>query len=168
MAKRREDLSPHYKANDEGGFGNPPVKNQFRGKPGPGRPKAGITFQEAIRQLLKLEVAVTADGNRLKMPLSEALMQRLAKEMLTGPMRALELGLLWMEKYGPQPQELKKVNYDFKDFSEDEKRLYRSFLMRAVAASEGGISQDHSGRNVCGTWQVYMRDDGFIGLERLD
>lgn len=42
---RKRPRSPHYQGNNKGGYGNPPVKSQFNGKAGPGRPSGPASLE---------------------------------------------------------------------------------------------------------------------------
>jgi len=164
MTKRKKEVSPHYQANNDGGFGNPPVSGQFKGKPGPGRPKGGTTLKTAVQKMLRQSVTMTIDGRRMDVPMTEAMMQRLRKDILTGSPRSLQLGLELAEKYGPAEEELRRTGFNTDDFTRDEMSLFRSFMLRAV---EGRPAFDHVVNNLTGTWRVLVREDGFIGFDRM-
>lgn len=163
MTKRkRKELSPHYKANDEGGFGNPPVSGQFKGKPGPGRPRGGTSLVTAIQRLLKEKVTVNTENGRVQITMTDAILRRLRKEILTGSMRGLELGLQWLEQYGPKDEEQRDEKWHLEDFSPDESTLLRSILLRVTRQPNPGAGND------CGTYRAYVRSDGYLGFEMVE
>jgi hypothetical protein len=73
-------------ANDQVGYAKPPRAKQFKkgtsGNPR-GRPK-GSGMRDAVDKVLGRKVAVTVDGQRLMVPLTEALLMQAAQSALTG------------------------------------------------------------------------------------
>lgn len=95
--------SRHYKGNDDGGYGNPPVSHQFKGKPGPGRPKGSKSIDGALRKTFgKKVVRVDKSGKRTFIAAPEALAERALELGLKGPLRANVEARKLAEKYGPQ------------------------------------------------------------------
>jgi len=81
--------SSHYKGNNEGGYGNPPVKDQFDGKPGPGRPKGSKSLDGALRKVFRKKVVrIDKNGKRTFIDAPEALADRLLELGLKGPLAA--------------------------------------------------------------------------------
>lgn len=129
---RRKPLSPHYKANNEGGYGNPPVSGQRKkGDPGgPGRRKGETNINAALRKMFQSRVPVMKDGKRVTIPFAEALAERVKKIILSGSLRALQMGLEMMAKLGPVEEDTDAV-FHFDDFSLDEIREFNRLMRKA-------------------------------------
>lgn len=57
MSGKKKDKSIHYSADNRGGYGNPPVKGQFKtgGKGGPGRLPKAVSMEAKLRAMFKVE-----------------------------------------------------------------------------------------------------------------
>lgn len=55
---RRRRRSPHYRANNDGGYGNPPVRHQFKpgNEGGPGRRRGTTSIDAALRKMFRSKV----------------------------------------------------------------------------------------------------------------
>lgn len=114
--------SAHYKGNDEGGYGNPPVSHQFTGKPGPGRPKGSKSIDGALRKTFsKKVVRVDKNGKRSFINAPEALAERALELGLKGPLVANVEARKLAESHGPQDNEIK---IDLSKFTDAELQMY--------------------------------------------
>ena len=125
--------SPTYRANNDGGYGNPPIKSQFRrgGTPGPGRRRGSTSFAAAMRRLFSSKVPVSLNGEVMKISMADAMAERLRKEILSGNFKALELGFAMIAKYGPVQQSNELSMVDLSALSIEEKRALRKLLLTA-------------------------------------
>jgi hypothetical protein len=164
---RKKPVSPHYKANDDGGFGNPPVKNQFQlGNKKGGRKKGERNIEAALRRALSGKIDLK-DGRSVNT--TDALASRLVKLALSGTLSALKEGLALAEKYGPQPESpLPPVDYGV--LSEAELNVYLVVLHRLsnTSLADMGLDNDSADlRDMLGHCEVFVRDNGFIGIEYI-
>lgn len=116
--------SPHYRGNNQGGFGNPPVKNQFDGtKPGPGRPKGSKSIDGALRKTFRKKVASVdkRTGRRVYIDAPNALAERALQLGLQGGLAANIEARKLAEKYGPADE---VINYDLSCLSDLELQMY--------------------------------------------
>ena len=99
--------SPHYRGDNAGGYGNPPVRGQFEhGNPGgPGRPPGQSNLESAIRKALGRRRPVNRDGRMVKMNPVDVYAERVLETILSRSKSPalLEFGLRIFEKYGPGP-----------------------------------------------------------------
>lgn len=168
MSKRTKGRSPHYQGNDSGGYGNPPVSGQFKrgGEPGPGRTPKQASLVASMKRMFGSTVTIGIDGNKMDVPMIEAMTQRTKKEILTGPAKNLEMGFRLAEKYGPQHIE-EADRCDTSTFSRDERSILRYLLMRTIPQSRHTPLFGRSCDTLCGTFRIFTRDDGFLGIERI-
>lgn len=130
-------LSPHYRANDQGGYGNPPVAHQFakHNPGGPGRPKGQTTLDAAMRKVLRRTVPVTRDGKSMRLNAADVLAERVLEAILSrsNSPAMFEYGRRIFAQYGPQPLEDPTGDKaDYSDFSDDELGILGGFLARAL------------------------------------
>lgn len=106
--------SPLYKANNAGGYGNPPVSQQFQlgNQGGPGRTKGVTSLEFALRRMFASKVRVTKDGKVIEMDMAEAMVERLRQFILGKDIKGLNWGFELMQKYGPR-EEQGQVIYAF-------------------------------------------------------
>lgn len=131
--------SPHYKGNNEGGYGNPPVKNQFDGEPGPGRPKGSKnSIDAALRKVYSepMEVIDKKTGKLRKVDPNMAIAVRSAQLGMSGRShdnsRAIELA----RKYGPDSENAAgTIQQDLSVLSEAELFLYGIISARVCNGS---------------------------------
>lgn len=165
--KRNKTLSPHYKGNDEGGYGNAPVSGQFKkGNPGgPGRPKGSSNLESAIRKALTTKL-VTRSGAKV-LP-ADALARR-AIEKFSAPdpsVRSLEFGMKLFEKFGPKLEDPQK-SFEFSMLSETELLFY--YLLICKALNTAWPSEIESKRSlVGGIFSIALYDDGLISFTLLE
>ena len=131
MRKGTGKGSGTYQANNAGGYGNPPVRHQFKpgGKGGPGRPKGETTLEAAMRRMFGSTVQVTSNGEAREVSMVQALAERAKKEFLTGSARSLELGLELALKYGPADSTIDDIPVlDFSELTPDQRRGLRDLF----------------------------------------
>ena len=173
--KPGKTYSPHYKGDNSGGFGNPPVSGQRKtGDPGgPGRPKGHTSLQAALRRAFRRKLPIVRDGRVTKLHPSDILAERIVEAILAKNLSPsmIELARRLMEQYGPQLPEQQGANGSSEGFSHDELGILSSFLARYMGDPPGEIR-----RHVLGTvdepypqgeFRIYRRDDGHIGVERI-
>jgi hypothetical protein len=138
--RRRKALSPHYKANDEGGFGNPPVSGQFAEKNpgGPGRPKGITNLEAALRKRLGKKLSVSKDGRSVKMTPFEVYAERTLEAILSknSSPAMLEYGFRLLTRFSSIEAEQNSSEGervpDYSVFSHDELILFGGLLVRAL------------------------------------
>jgi hypothetical protein len=167
--------SPHYKANNAGGYGNPPVRGQFRkdNPGGPGRPKGITNVEAALRKRFATKLPVGKDGKSVKMTPQEIFAERVVEAILnrtTSP-AMLEYALGLFKRFGsPEPQDQPMVNWS--SFSDDEFRLLSGLLERALGdePAEDYVSPlgPQYNRTVEGYYCATRRPDGHIVIEKVE
>jgi len=128
--------SSRYKANNDGSFGNPPVKNQFKkgGSGGPGRKKGGKNIESALQKMFGSRVVVRQNGKQSSTTMNNAIAERVKKQLLQGPQRGLEYGLELAKKYGPPKEE--PIIPDLTMLSDDEIALFKHALPKTYVSTE--------------------------------
>lgn len=172
----KQHLSPHYRANDEGGYGNPPITHQFRkdNPGGPGRPKGQTTLDAAMRKVLRRTVPVTRDGRSMRLNAADVLAERLLEAILSrsNSPAMFEYARRIFEQYGPQPSEkVTEDKADYSDFSNDELGILGGFLARALGMPPPQPTTDvlnitHDPVPV-GEFIVRRRDDQHMEVRRI-
>lgn len=171
--RRRKKLSAHYKANNKGGFGNPPVRGQFaKNNPGgPGRPKGITNLEAALRKRLGKKLTVSKDGKSVKMTPFEVYAERILEAILSknSSPAMLEYGFRLLTRFSSD--EAAQVP-DYSVFSDDELMLFGGLLVRALGEgptkgyrSPLGVQYD---RPLEGTYRVTRGSDGHIIVERIN
>ncbi len=123
--------SPLYKANNEGGYGNPPVSQQFQpgNQGGPGRTKGVTSLESALRRMFASKVRVTKDGKVIEMDMAEAMVERLRQFILGKDLKGFLLGLELMQKYGPRNEQPEVIyGFDWDGMSFVQKRALYNLL----------------------------------------
>lgn len=164
--RRAKPNASRYKANNDGGFGNPPVKNQFKpGNKGGGPKKNNITIENEMRRVFRDKVPL-ADGS--KTPMVRALAELLKKEILTNP-KSLQWGLELAERYG-QKEEDEKLLVNLEILNNAELDIYGVLIYRMLASFDDFEMTEEITRKfqpVVGRYCVSMRDDGLPGIDQL-
>lgn len=168
--------SPHYRADNSGGYGNPPVRNQFQpGHAGPGRRKGVTNLESVIRRRLGIRLKVSKDGKVVRLTPYEVYAERVLEAILsktTSP-KMLEFGLNFLTRFGPTPEPVPEKKQektpDYSVFTNDELHLLGGFLARSTGLVRGdpgweGLVED----GIEGLYRVSRRDDGNIFVEKLD
>jgi hypothetical protein len=96
-----------YKGDNGGGYGNPPIKHQFKKKApgGPGRPKGSTSMDAALAKVFRGKVPYKENGKPVSGAATEALSKRVLQHGLAGTHRATLEVLKLAQKYGPQEAE---------------------------------------------------------------
>ena len=177
--QRRKTLSPHYKANNEGGFGNPPVRGQFadNNPGGPGRPKGITNLEAALRKRLGKKLTVSKDGKSVKMTPFEVYAERMLEAILSknSSPAMLEYGFRLLMRFSSNEAEHDSSDAripDYSVFSHDEFMLFGGLLVRAmgegpVEGYQSRISEEYN-RPLEGTYRVTRGSDGHIIVERIN
>lgn len=123
--------SPLYQANNKGGYGNPPISQQFQpgNQGGPGRTKGVISLESSLRKMLASKVPVTKNGKTVEIDMAEAMAERARQLILGKDLKGFQLGLELMKQYGPR-EEHRQVIYafDWDGMSLQQKRTLYAFL----------------------------------------
>jgi hypothetical protein len=80
----------------EVGYKKPPLSGRFQpGENGPrkGRRKGSKNMTSLLREMLDSKVSLLVNGRKRNVPMREALVMRLKKEILNGPARWIDRGL---------------------------------------------------------------------------
>ena len=90
------------------GYCRPPVAHRF--KPGQsgnpkGRPKRTRPLAKVVDDVMGHKVAVTINGHKRKVPVSEAMLMRLREKALGGDLKAIKLLLDLSAAYAPRTDE---------------------------------------------------------------
>lgn len=164
--RRTKPNASRYEANDKGGYGNPPVKSQFKpGNKGGGRKKNNITIENELRRVFRERIAL-ADGS--KTPMVRALAELLKKEILTNP-KSLQWGLELAERYG-QKEEDEKLLVNLEILNDAELNIYGALVYRMLASFDDfEMTEDITRKfmSVLGLYRVSMRDDGLPGIDQI-
>jgi hypothetical protein len=167
---RKKALSPHYKANNAGGYGNAPVKSQFKPgcKPGPGRKKGEASIEAAMRRMLREKVPRKDGGPPV--PIGKAFAAAARNTMLTGGVRGVELGLKLSTKFGEKKEadpiiDLRAIE-GFNNLEMDILIALHSRVMGEPAVGPDNPDKTHLTKTF-GLCRVVLRSDGHIGLEEV-
>lgn len=171
--RRDKPYSPHYKADDSGGFGNPPVRHQFApGNPGgPGRPKGQTNIEAQLRKVLGKKVTVNKDGQPKQMHVTEVFAERMREAILartTSP-AMLEYALRLLDRFGPQPTptESPKWLIDLTGLTDDELQIYGEMGARVTGQPIKGEYSTGLGAPGNSLYRLIRGDDGLIRFERV-
>ena len=115
-----------YKKNNAGGYGNPPVKDQFsKGcKPGPGRPKGSSTMEGALKKVFRGKVPYLENGERKEGPATVALAKRALQHGLSGSAKANEAARELAARYGPEECNEASAAHDLSILTDEELEWY--------------------------------------------
>ena len=170
--KHDRQYSPHYRGDNSGGYGNPPISGQKRkgGPPGPGRPKGSTSLDAKMKKVFRRRLPILKDGRMTQLHASEIFAERILEAILSkNPTPAMiELGRRLMIEYGPPvPSEVEPGNTE--GFSRDELKITLALLSR-VMRDKPRRSRRHVVGMVdeafpIGLVRTYRREDGHIGLE---
>ena len=140
-------MGKHYKGDNNGGYGNPPVKGQFKkgGAPGPGRPKGSNSMGRALRKVFGSKLDYTENGRPVNSDATVALAKRALGLGLTGPASANARALDLAEKFGPQDDSADQPVLNLDDFTYEEIVQFEMFLCRALGVPHAPIpsQSDH-------------------------
>lgn len=131
MSKR--PAAGRYRADNSGGYGNPPVDGQFKtgGPGGPGRPGGSTSMDAALKKVFSGKVPYKENGKPTEGPATEALSKRLLQHGLAGPHRATIAVMEFAQKFGPQEaDEPEAVEFNFENFDSDELRLFGRLMAK--------------------------------------
>ena len=168
MKRDGTPAAPTYKADDSGGFGNPPVKNQFQPKnKGGGRKRTDKSMEAALRREFTSKVAVNRNGKVAKVDLVEVLARLKRDNALKGSARELDAAIELARKYGPPEGAEKKIDYS--SLSIDELNLLLPFLSKLIAANspEEAASAKESLRGSEGLYRLAAGPDGLPEFKRV-
>lgn len=160
--------SPTYKADNSGGFGNPPVGGQFgHGNKRGGRKKTDKSMEAALRREFTSKVAVNRNGKVAKVDLVEVLARRKRDTALKGSARELDAAIELARKYGPQEGAQKQ--YDFSKLSIDEIDLLLPFLSKLLASNSEAesVAAKESLRGREGLYRLAAGPDGLPEFKRV-
>ena len=134
--KRKTRSSRNYKANNEGGYGNPPVSGQFKrgGRGGPGRRRGTTSLGAALSRMFASKVPVSINGQSISLSMADAMAECLRREILSGNFKALDRGFELMKLYGPIQQSNELPMYDLTKLPLEQKRALRALLATARSA----------------------------------
>ena len=165
---KKKAASPLYKANNEGGHGNPPVKHQFQagGPGGPGREKGSHSMASALKRVIKSRVPLK--GTDKTISTQDAAAQRLLQKMLTGSMNDLLRGMKILSEFEPKVEDIDFLkNADSATITE--LRIWRALLERLSGEShvQGKSLRDAESEKLPGLYRITWRNDGFIGIDPI-
>jgi hypothetical protein len=124
-----------YKADNSGGYGNPPINHQFKKKNpgGPGRPRGSTSMDAALGKVFGGKVPYKENGKPVLGPATEALSKRVLQHGLAGPHRATLAVAELARKYGPQEPETNGTPVPFlQELSEEEFRMLGRLMAKAT------------------------------------
>lgn len=170
--------SPHYKGDNSGGFGNPPVLGQFKeNNPGGGRPKGSHSMSSALRKVFASKVSVRRGDKVVQVTTVQALATRIRDRALTGSDRALFLARELAEEFGPrdtanvteQSSSSLEDELDFSNFNMDEINIFAALLVRGMRDPTADEKERATSlTSIEGYYRLFQRDDGYFGIERID
>ena len=174
--RRLKPYSPHYKRNDEGGFGNPPVSRQFplKNSGGPGRPKGQTNIEAQIRKALRRKLTVNKDGKPTSMHPTAVFAERLLEAILarTNSPKMLSFGLEILRKFGPeaQPGNLAQAAvpiHDLSGLSDDELSIYGEMCAMAIGRPLEGDFATTLGEPGNSLYRLTRDPTGLVRFERV-
>lgn len=167
--------SSHYKGDNSGGYGNPPVSGQRKkGQPGgPGRPRGSTSLDAALKRAFRRKLPIVRNGRLAKLHPTDILAERIVEAILAKNLTPtmIELARRLMEQYGPQAPANPSLEGNGDDFSLEERKILSALIGRYT-----GDVPDETRHHVLGTvWEaypvgefrLYTRDDGHLGLARV-
>lgn len=168
------DLRLRYQGNNKGGYGNPPVKSQFKrgGKGGPGRKKGVSNLESAMRKATSKKLVVNRNGRKERMMPVEIYAERAVEAVLakSPSPRMLEIGQQLFEKWGPKDPE-DDTNLIVHDFTLEELDVLVALLNRstgsAAAMDERSVFGPEYAHKLAGTYKVDRRADGHITIRKI-
>lgn len=104
MSKKKDDNNKGRDGNYEVGYGKPPKHSRFKpGRSGnpKGRPKASKNMATILEERLSQFITVRQDGRVRRVPLREALVQKIVYAGVHGPLKDQMMVLAAIEKYAP-------------------------------------------------------------------
>ena len=127
-------MGKHYKADNSGGYGNPPVKDQFkkRGPPGPGRPKGSVSMIGALGKVFGGKLDYTENGKPVTSAATIALAKRALALGLTGPNSANARALDLATKHGPQDTLVDLTLHNLASLSCEELEQFEILISKAL------------------------------------
>lgn len=124
-----------YKGDNSGGYGNPPIRGQFKpgGPGGPGRKKGSTSVDAALAKVFGGKVPYKENGRPVEGPATEALSKRALQHGLSGPHRATLAVLDLARKYGPKEEEPETPDIPFlNELDVEELRTLGKLLAKAT------------------------------------
>ena len=103
--KRRPAREKRQPTGDyERGYCRPPVEHQFKGKPGPGRPKGSLSHDTIVRRHYDQKRKIKVDGKEELVPVRELFVMTRVKHALEGKLAPLKEALAESARLYPDPQ----------------------------------------------------------------
>jgi hypothetical protein len=168
MVRLKRDGTPaslHYKADNSGGHGNPPVKSQFTtGNKRGGRKKKDRSMEAALQREFSTKVSVKRDGKIKKIDITEVLARRKRDRALTGSDRMLDAAIELAKQYGPKEAPRK---FDVSWMNEDELSLIIPFLTAMIMKNGDEESVDDLRAELRKSKGLYKLAEGPDGLPRF-
>jgi hypothetical protein len=155
--------SPTYRADNSGGFGNPPIGGQFGpGNKGGGRKRKDKSMEAALRREFTSKVAINRNGKIAKVELVEVLARRKRDIALKGTGRELDAAIELARKYGPAEGAEKPIDFD--GLTADELDILVPFMSKLIAASGGAADRIEAKQGLRGREGLYRLSAGPDGL----
>lgn len=173
--KPRKPPADRYKANNRGGYGNPPVKSQFKpgGKGGPGRKKGVTNLESAMRKAIDKKLDVNKEGHSRKMLPVEIYAERVLEAVLskTKSPRLLEFGHQLFSKYDAELDGCNQRKANFGDLNYAELHIFEAIFTKVWGWEPAEDTISPLGKScshiLAGTYKVFRREDRHICIEKI-
>lgn len=159
--------SSHYKGNNEGGYGNPPVSTQFKkGNKGGGRPKGPESINATMRKMLRGKVT-RPDGT--KIPMQKAIALAAQRAVLTEGVKGIDLALRLADMFEDKPagEASPRRKMDLTVLNDAELYIFYSLSARASGNTER-LSEAERGMKYLGICALVRREDGGMGIDPVE
>lgn len=137
--KRRPTREKRQPTGDyERGYCRPPVEHQFKGKPGPGRPKGSLSHDAIVRRHYDQKRKIKVYGEEKLVPVRELIVMTHVKQALEGKLNPLKEAMAESARLYPHPQTT-QAESDATSLSAAEQELIDALIAGYLAGPQGDV-----------------------------